>query len=51
MREVKTLIVFGLVVLIGMSGLSLARVVDDDPHLQARLKSALNIDSFYFTVK
>lgn len=51
MREVKVLIWFGVFVFVGMGGVSFARVVEESPQLQATLKSAFNIDSFYLSVK
>lgn len=51
MREVKTLILLGIFVFIGMGCVSFVRVVEENPRLQASLKSAVNIDSFYLTIK
>lgn len=51
MRELKLLIWFGVFVLVGMLGITFARVVEDSPRLQAVLKSSIHADSFYMTVQ
>jgi hypothetical protein len=51
MREVKTLVWLGVFVFIGMVGLTGARLVEDSPAMQSKLKTAFNIDSFYANVK
>lgn len=51
MKEVKLLIWFGIFVFIGMLGITGARIVEESPRLQAAIKSTLNADSFYVTVK